>query len=262
VQLRIGVDPVFILLRIPRAVVNRVRYRLHRLVSGDRACRSYNEFLVTAFDRRFGLETAKSDETARYQGDGQNSTFGNWYQASDLVTFRQMLRSLAIDAREFVFVDLGSGKGRMLVAAAEAGFRRIVGVEYSDDLHAVAERNVKTYLQRSRRRAEIQTLHADAADYEFPNERLVSFFFNSFLDPVLGVVLGKLHRSLEQRPRDVYILHNGPQWYPAITAVFEHRPWLEMISSGSGYAIYRAWSRRGAASGEGRPIMSNPTVTG
>jgi hypothetical protein len=248
---------VAIALRVARALANRLRYRLHRLVRGKRGCQSYAEFMQTAFDRRFGIETAHSAEAMQFQGEGPNSGFGNWYMPTEVATFRLMIRSLPIDPREFVLIDLGSGKGRLLVAAAEAGFRRVVGVEYSADLHAVAQRNVNSYLQRSRRRAEIQTLHADAADYEFPDEPLVIFFFNSFLEPVLSAVLGNLRRALDRRPRDVYILHNGPQFYPGITAVFEQTPWLETASSASGYAVYRARSPQGAASGEGRPVVSN-----
>jgi SAM-dependent methyltransferase len=248
---------VAILLRVTRAVANRLRYRLHRLVSGRRGCRSYAEFMRTAFDRRFGIDTAHSLETMQFQGEGPNSGFGNWYMPTEMAMFRLMIKSLTIDPREFVFVDLGSGKGRMLVAAAEAGFRRVVGVEYSADLHAVAQRNVRSYLQRRRRRVEIQTLHADAADYEIPDEPLVILFFNSFLEPVLSVVLGNLRRALDRRPRDVYILHNGPQFYPGITALFEQTPWLETASSAGGYAVYRAVSLRGAASGEDRPVVSN-----
>jgi hypothetical protein len=208
-----GGDRVAILLRITRAVTNRFRYRLHRLVSGEQGCRSYCEFLHTAFDRRYGIETTRWD-TRQLQGEGPNAEFGNWYMPTEMTMFRLMMGRLVIDPCEFLFVDLGSGKGRMLVAAAEAGFRRVVGVEYVANLHAVAQQNVRIYLRRSRRRAEIQTLQADAADYEFPDEPLVIFFYNSFLEPVLSVVLENLRRSLDRRARDVYILHNGPQYYP------------------------------------------------
>jgi SAM-dependent methyltransferase len=248
---------VAVLLRITRAVVNRLRYRLHRLVSGERGCRSYVEYMRTAFDRRHGIETTQADDTRQFPGDGPNSEFGTWYLPTELSMFHLMIENLSIDPCEFLFVDLGSGKGRLLVAAAEAGFRRVVGLEYSADLHAVAQRNVSIYLQRSSRRAEIQALHADAAEYEFTDEPLVIFFFNSFLEPVLSVVLENLRRSLDRRARDVYILHNGPQFYPGITAVFERTPWLETASSASGFAVYRAGPPRGAASREDRPVVSN-----
>jgi SAM-dependent methyltransferase len=244
---------VAILLRITHALANRLRYRMHRLASGERGCRSYDEFMQTAFDRRYGIETTRWDETGQFQGEGPNSELGNWYMPTEVAMFHLMVKDLTIDPCEYLFVDLGSGKGRMLVAAAEVGFRRVVGVEFSADLHAVAQRNVRTYLQGSRQRAAIQTLHADAADYEFPDEPLVIFFFNSFLEPVLSVVLENLRRTLDQRARDVYILHNGPHFYPDITAVFEQTPWLETASSGNGYAVYRAESPRGATNGEARP---------
>lgn len=43
-----------------------------------------------------------------------------------------------------MFLDLGSGKGRMVLSAARFPFRRIIGVELSNDLTAIARRNVAT----------------------------------------------------------------------------------------------------------------------
>jgi tRNA G46 methylase TrmB len=55
-------------------------------------------------------------------------------------TARRVLRSLPLrDHSDYTFVDLGSGKGRMLLIASEFPFRRIVGVEMRRDLHAQAK---------------------------------------------------------------------------------------------------------------------------
>jgi hypothetical protein len=57
-----------------------------------------------------------------------------------------MLRDLPIpDVSGYTFIDMGSGKGRMLLLAAEPPFRRIIGVEFASDLDALARSNVKTY---------------------------------------------------------------------------------------------------------------------
>ncbi len=42
----------------------------------------------------------------------------------------------------YTFVDIGAGKGRALLVAAESPFREVVGVELNPELAAVAERNI------------------------------------------------------------------------------------------------------------------------
>ena len=52
--------------------------------------------------------------------------------------------------RHDVFLDLGAGKGRMLLAASRYPFRRVIGVELSDRLAAIARSNVAAFRLRAR----------------------------------------------------------------------------------------------------------------
>ncbi len=60
---------------------------------------------------------------------------GSFYQPSEPVLFREMVGGLPIDCSEFTFIDVGSGKGRALLLAADYPFRRIIGVEVPPELH-------------------------------------------------------------------------------------------------------------------------------
>jgi hypothetical protein len=59
--------------------------------------------------------------------------FHSPYQPTELALFHSMIEVLreraGINFSEFVFVDLGSGKGRTLLMASDYPFRRIAGVE-------------------------------------------------------------------------------------------------------------------------------------
>jgi predicted RNA methylase len=44
--------------------------------------------------------------------------------------------------REKSLIDVGSGKGRVMVAAAHYGFKNIIGVDFAKELCAAAERNI------------------------------------------------------------------------------------------------------------------------
>ena len=61
----------------------------------------------------------------------------------------------------FTFIDLGSGMGRAVLVASEFPFRRVVGVEISAELHAIASDNARRYRGRQRCR-DVELVHMDA----------------------------------------------------------------------------------------------------
>src|ERR1700691_5447899 len=71
--------------------------------------------------------------------------FHSPYQPTEAGLFHEMIDALCehthIDLSEFVFVDLGSGKGRTLLMASDYPFQRIVGVELLPALHETAKGN-------------------------------------------------------------------------------------------------------------------------
>jgi SAM-dependent methyltransferase len=125
---------------------------------------------------------------------------------------RAALRDLPIsDCSKYTFIDLGSGKGRMLFVAAEFAFRRVVGVEFSSELHRLAQENLKSYCHRGRRCGDIKAVLADAAEFEFPGDQLVLYLFNPFGPEAMGRMLANLESSLRERPRHVVVVMLWPE---------------------------------------------------
>jgi len=119
--------------------------------------------------------------------------------------------SRGTDYSHYTFLDMGSGKGRMLFVAAEYPFRKVVGVEFAEDLQEQALDNIKRYKHSRRRCAEIESVLADAAEVGFPEGNLVVYLFNPFGPEVMGRMLANLERSLEGRPRHVIVLMLWPE---------------------------------------------------
>src|ERR1017187_10137955 len=75
--------------------------------------------------------------------------FHSPYQPTESALFHEMLEVLRqqshSDFHDFVFIDLGSGKGRTLLMASDYPFRRIVGVELLPALHRAAQENLSRY---------------------------------------------------------------------------------------------------------------------
>src|SRR5579863_3713787 len=78
-------------------------------------------------------------------------------------TWKLMMRHLPINPEKFTYVDIGCGKGRSLILAAERGFLRRIGVDLSPDLIETARRNLDA------RNAGCELICQDATQYEFPN---------------------------------------------------------------------------------------------
>ena len=68
-----------------------------------------------------------------------------YYQASLVVHTRKYIRRPGADVRDYTLVDFGSVEGRVLLIASEVPFRRVIGVEFSPDLHSVAAANIAKY---------------------------------------------------------------------------------------------------------------------
>ncbi|MEZ4320501.1 MAG: class I SAM-dependent methyltransferase [Myxococcota bacterium] len=130
-----------------------------------------------AFDREFGTATSWHD-------------FGN-YEPSLPSVVGAVLDAIP-DPERCTFVDLGSGKGRVVLLAAGRPFRRVVGVEHRRALHRRAQRNEAAYTGPIVCRPE--WVCADARAVELPDGPLVVFLYNPFGIEVLDAVLARIAR--------------------------------------------------------------------
>jgi tRNA1(Val) A37 N6-methylase TrmN6 len=111
---------------------------------------------------------------------------------------------------EFTFLDFGSGKGRTLMLAAQFPFKRIVGVEYCDELSRLARQNLLRLPAGERRCENVEVVTVDAAEYAIPEDPLVIFMYNPFSEPVMASVVRNVTDSLQKKPRRVVVIYYFP----------------------------------------------------
>ena len=160
--------------------------------------------------------------------------FHSPYQATEPDLFREMVGGLNIDYSRFVFIDLGSGKGRALLMASEYPFVRIIGVELLPELHAAAQENIRIYRNQHQKCFQLESVRADARDYDFPAEPLVVYLFNPFPRPTLAAVLTRLESAIREVPRPVYLLYHNP----LLADVLAGSSLFQKIAATHQYAIY------------------------
>jgi SAM-dependent methyltransferase len=164
--------------------------------------------------------------------------FHSPYQPTEAVLFREMLEALReqthVDFRDFVFVDLGSGKGRTLLMASDYPFRRIVGVELLPALHQAAQENLSKYRSESQKCFAMEAICGDATEFPFPAEPIMLYLFNPFRESGLRRAIANLEQSLRDDPRAVYVLYHNP----LLEHVLSESAALKKIGGTHRYAIY------------------------
>ena len=90
-----------------------------------------------------------------------------------------------INFNDCEFLDMGSGKGKALIAAARQPFRKLTGVEISERLHDIANSNLRI-LQLDDK---IELINSDARDFSPNPDQRVIYFFNPFTGSVLHSTL-------------------------------------------------------------------------
>lgn len=140
-----------------------------------------------------------------------DTALAGFYLPSHPRSGRRILSLLPIETHaDYTFIDLGSGKGLMLLLAAEYPYRAVRGVEFSRKLHAIASQNVASYRNPRQRCFDVASVNVDARDYEFPLTPLVVYLFNPFRHELLGQVLKNLDASVAAAPRDVLVVYLNP----------------------------------------------------
>lgn len=188
-----------------------------------------------AFDRRWGVDTAGLVSPAEMAVDGPSLAQANLYEATWSGSVIRMIRSLDLDLPAVSFVDVGSGKGPVLLYASRFPFRRVIGVEHSRALHEIAQANIVGFPRSRMRCGEVTSVWADALDYELPDGPLVLFLCNPFQAASMSRFFDRLRRDLRADPRDVTVI----SFNPAVEDVIERLPWLVRRGRGWSHATYR-----------------------
>jgi SAM-dependent methyltransferase len=158
------------------------------------------------------------------------------YEPTPRAAFRRIIKNLGLDYERYTFVDMGSGKGAVLLYAADFPFQEIIGVEFSPALNRIAERNLAAY-RGKKRCARVKTLCMNAAAFPIPEGPAVLFLFNPFKGRTLETVSGNIERAVEAVAGDlVVVYYHTESRHP----VFDEAKRLQTVHRGVDHTVYRA----------------------
>jgi len=200
-----------------------------RTLVGETRCR--------LFDWRHNVHTCGKVELDQLTITSENVRHGVFYDPTHPKLLFEVLSTLDIPYERYAFVDLGSGKGRVLLVASEFPFVEVRGVEFARELHETACENIRRYRSGSQKTQNIRSIHGDAIAFKFPASSFVLFLNNPFGPEVLMPVLRRLRKTLAARPRDVIIVYAAPRHGDLI----ERETGLICTERSVYHNIYRGW---------------------
>jgi SAM-dependent methyltransferase len=143
------------------------------------------------------------------------ATTGDWksidvpdsvgYEGTPYLLLLEVFRHLPLRADD-VFVDLGCGKGRVLLMALRSTVGRVVGVDLSAEFLESARLNLESCGSESSR---YRLFHGPVLEFDF-DPATVLFLFNPFGAKTMREMLVRVDASLRRRPRDLRIVYVNP----------------------------------------------------
>jgi len=161
------------------------------------------------FDERYGVRTSEVSDVRPDDVVGARWMGGRRHTALDPgFDFEAALAGLELPVESSVFVDVGAGMGRALLLAARLPFKRMIGVEYSAELVAIARANLARATAPEVQEREVEIVRADAVEFELPAEPLVLFLFNPFNCSVMAEFVDHVRASFLRAPRRIVVVYH------------------------------------------------------
>ena len=210
--------------------LSNFRATLARLSTQARLARRVKDILDYIFDWSHGTRTAGIVPLEQLHIESRRKDLGVFYAPVPGYEFRKLIRYLKIRPEKYTFIDFGCGKGRALLYAINHGFRRVVGIEFSEALSKIAVENVAKY-----RRGAAEVIFGDAADFVIPDEPCVLYFANPFSEVVTQEILSGVYDAYRSGNHDIYIIwyNTTPNTRPLLEAA-----WLKLVAGESTVTPY------------------------
>jgi hypothetical protein len=186
-----------------------------------------------AFDAAMGVRTGGVQHLYDLTINSENARFGTNHVASDPTEFKRAMERIDFDLSGATFIDFGSGRGRALIMAAMLPFKKVIGIEFAEELHRDSLENIRNSTCDLGHPDRIIQILGDATQFQLPDGPLVLYFFNPFDAPIIGAVARNALASWQANPRPMRVVYLNPifgdEW---------KKPGWRLLEFGEGRAIF------------------------
>jgi 16S rRNA G966 N2-methylase RsmD len=161
------------------------------------------------FDLRYGTDTSSKDKAVDPEVTSVTAADAIRYAPTRARHFHALMHELGFPHGS-VFVDVGSGKGKVLLMAMGYPFKRVVGIEFSSRLCNIARSNIERYCHKKRLSNIVAIHHCDVVDYDIKADENVFYLYNPFNERVMTRFIDNIAKSQDQHPRPIWLLYYNP----------------------------------------------------
>ena len=123
-------------------------------------------------DKYYGIDTELIIELPSL---GLDEKIGYRQESTPTRYLKKNLSFLSINSED-VFIDMGSGRGRVMIAAGHFPLKKIIGVDVSEKLNKICEINIQKMKHRLKCK-NFENITSNASDYQIPDEATIIYFF-------------------------------------------------------------------------------------
>jgi SAM-dependent methyltransferase len=180
------------------------------------------------FDKIYSVDTSGMYPPELIQSTTVRAELINAYLGSEPDVTREALSALP-EFTSYKFVDIGCGKGRVVIIGSEFPFKEIIGIELSLKLAKIARANVDRIKSRDSNRPAIQIISGNAIDC-LPTSGFIAFYiYHSFGQELISELVRKLEASLQTSLEHTFVIYHNPVW----GQIMDSSPFLRRWYAGS-----------------------------
>ena len=203
-----------------RGVLGTLRLMLRRGVAGED-----NAQKVHPFDLRYGTDTGGvvggGELGAGHPHDAHITAYAGMPPSRFAATMeRWFAGQKAVAADAYHFIDVGCGKGRVVLLASQYSFAQVIGVELDPGLTKIARENVERFRAAGLPVSPVEIVGGDATEFRLPNGPCLLYLANPFGAPVLRRLLEASEERIRTGGSGVDLIYQNA----AHRAVFDEFP--------------------------------------
>jgi len=197
------------------------------------------------YEYKFGTDTLYIIPTEQLDGTADAKVHATDYFPSSYLILHQAFSWLGETCRDGVLVDYGSGMGRTLMYASTIPLKRLIGIEISKELCAIASKNLDRLYGRSKRnRPPWSIINSDARFFDLPEDANLFYLFNPFDAVVVRQVIDRILVSTRTVPRKCTVIYANPLH----GSEFASRGFTEVFRQNDDFAVFQLYlEARGSA---------------
>lgn len=180
-------------------------------------------------DRKLGIETM---DFVWYKDNLSAHKDAYGYEPTPYRRLEKIFTLVPMSAND-IFIDIGCGRGRVLLLFATKKIGKAIGVELHSGIANAAEENL---INLKVPHVPVDIIQIDSAKYKFSNETII-FMYNPFGSRTIFEILNNIKSSLGENPRNVHIIYNNAKYRD----ILDSQDWLAPIEvpCDGGFLVWR-----------------------